>query len=121
MKTHGDAGWESFPSYLDIVVPRVLEFMKARNLIITFFIGGQDAALEKNSEALGEIAAAGHEIGNQSFHHEPWLHLHSEQKIEKELILAEDHIERVTGQHPHAGEKGDVFQIISTEKVQGVK
>ncbi len=25
MKTHGDAGWESFPSYLDIVVPRVLE------------------------------------------------------------------------------------------------
>lgn len=100
MKTHGDAGWESFPSYLDIVVPRVLEFMKARNLIITFFIGGQDAALEKNSEALGEIAAAGHEIDNHSFHHEPWLHLHSEQKIEKELILAEDHIERVTGQHP---------------------
>ncbi len=74
--------------------------MKARNLIITFFIVGQDAALEKNSEALGEIAAAGHEIGNHSFHHEPWLHLHSEQKIEKELILAEDHIERVTGQHP---------------------
>ena len=25
MKTHGDAGWEAFPSYLDIVVPRVLE------------------------------------------------------------------------------------------------
>jgi len=24
MKTHGDAGWELFPSYLDIVIPRVL-------------------------------------------------------------------------------------------------
>ena len=22
MKTHGDAGWESFPSYLDCIVPR---------------------------------------------------------------------------------------------------
>lgn len=100
MKTHGDAGWESFPSYLDIVVPRILEFIKARNLTITFFIVGQDAALENNSEALGQIAAAGHEIGNHSFHHEPWLHLHSEQEIDKELTLAEEHIERVTGQHP---------------------
>ena len=47
MKTHGDAGWESFPSYLDVVVPRVLQFLKERDLTITFFIVGQDAALEK--------------------------------------------------------------------------
>lgn len=98
--------------------PRIYEGAKFDH---HFFYRRAGCSLEKNSEALGEIAAAGHEIGNQSFHHEPWLHLHSEQKIEKELILAEDHIERVTGQHPHAGEKGDVFQIISTEKVQGVK
>jgi peptidoglycan-N-acetylglucosamine deacetylase len=100
MKTHGDAGWQSFPSYLDIVVPRVLRFLKERNLTITFFIVGQDAALEKNSEALGQIAAAGHEIGNHSFHHEPWLHLHSEAEIEQELAEAERHIERATGHRP---------------------
>jgi peptidoglycan-N-acetylglucosamine deacetylase len=100
MKTHGDKGWESFPSYLNVVVPRVLDFMKARNLTITFFIVGQDAALEKNSEALGRISAAGHEIGNHSFHHEPWLHLRSESEIESELADAEEHIERVTGQRP---------------------
>jgi uncharacterized small protein (DUF1192 family) len=100
MKTHGDAGWESFPSYLDVVVPRVLDFMKARNLTITFFIVGQDAALEKNSEALGSISAAGHEIGNHSFHHEPWLHLRSEAEIEDEIALAEEHIGRVTGERP---------------------
>ncbi|HMF57666.1 MAG TPA: polysaccharide deacetylase family protein [Pyrinomonadaceae bacterium] len=100
MKTHGDAGWESFPSYLDVVVPRVLDFLKARNLTITFFIVGQDAALEKNSEALERIAAAGHEIGNHSFHHEPWLHLRSETEIEKELGDAEEHIERVTTKRP---------------------
>ena len=50
MKTHGDIGWETFPSYLDIVVPRVLDFLKDRNLKITFFIVGQDAALEKNPQ-----------------------------------------------------------------------
>lgn len=100
MKTHGDAGWESFPSYLDVVVPRALNFLKERNLKITFFIVGQDAALEKNLQALGPIAADGHEIGNHSFHHQPWLHLYSEAEIESELARAEEHIVRATGQHP---------------------
>ena len=59
MKTHGDAGWDTFPSYLDVVVPRVLAFLKERDLKITFFIVGQDAALEKNREAIASIAAAG--------------------------------------------------------------
>ena len=100
MKTHGDAGWETFPSYLDLLVPRVLKFLKERDLTITFFIVGQDAALEKNAEALAQLASAGHEIGNHSFHHEPWLHLNSETEIESELTLAETEIERVTGQRP---------------------
>lgn len=100
LKTHGDAGWESYPSYLDIVVPRVLDFLKARCLTITFFIVGQDAALGKNRAALASIAAAGHEIGNHSFHHEPWLHLYSEAEIDAEIARAEDEIERATGRRP---------------------
>lgn len=100
MKTHGDAGWEAFPSYLGVVVPRVLDFLKARGLTITFFIVGQDAALEKNGEPLAQIAAAGHEIGNHSFHHEPWLHLRSEAEIEDELARAEEHIAGATGRRP---------------------
>ena len=100
MKTHGDAGWKSFPSYLDVLVPRVLEFLRARNLTITFFIVGQDAALKENREALGQIAAAGHEIGNHSFHHEPWMHLNSEADIEREIASAEEHIDRATGRNP---------------------
>ena len=59
MKTHGDAGWESFPSYLDVAVPRILDFLKERNLKITFFIVGQDAALEKNHAAIRSIYDAG--------------------------------------------------------------
>lgn len=110
MKTHGDAGWDSFPSYLDIVVPRFLEFLAQRDLKITVFVVGQDAALEKNHDALASISAAEHEIGNHSFHHEPWLHLYSREQINDELARAEEHIERVTGQLP-VGFRGPGFSL----------
>ena len=113
MKTHGDAGWESFPSYLDIVVPRVLRFLEDFKQTITFFIVGQDAALEKNHTALAALAAAGHEIGNHSFHHEPWLHLYTEQQITDEIAQAEEHIERATGRRP-TGFRGPGFSCSET-------
>jgi peptidoglycan-N-acetylglucosamine deacetylase len=100
MKTHGDSGWETFPSYLEVVVPRVLATLKARNLAATFFIVGQDAALKKNHAILRSIADAGHEIGNHSFHHEPWMHLYSQEQIDTELSRAEEQIEQATGQRP---------------------
>lgn len=98
MKTHGDAGWESFPSYLDIVVPRALKFLKERDLNITFFIVGQDAALDKNLDALKQISDAGHEIGNHSFNHEPWLHLYSKEELTEEFEKTENAIARFTSQ-----------------------
>jgi hypothetical protein len=113
MKTHGDAGWESLPSYLDIVVPRVLQFLKDFEQTITFFIVGQDAALNKNHDALVSLAAAGHEIGNHSFHHEPWLHLYTEQQITDEIAQAEEHIERATGCRP-TGFRGPGFSCSET-------
>ncbi len=110
MKTHGDAGWESFPSYLDVVVPRVLAFLKERDLKITFFIVGQDAALEKNQEALRSIADAGHEIGNHSFNHEPWLHLYSRDELVSEFERSEEAIESATGRHT-IGFRGPGFSL----------
>jgi peptidoglycan-N-acetylglucosamine deacetylase len=110
MKTHGDPGWESYPSYLDLVVPRVLSFLKERNLTVTVFIVGQDAALEKNKGALSAIATAGHEIGNHSFRHEPWLHRYTEAEIEADIAAAEEHIERVTGKRP-IGFRGPGFAL----------
>ena len=97
MKTHGDAGWERFPSYLDVVVPRVLEMLAERELTITFFVVGQDAAIDANHSALRSIADAGHEIGNHSFHHEPWLHLYEPEQLTDELTQAEDAIYAATG------------------------
>jgi hypothetical protein len=110
MKTHGDQGWQSFPSYLDVVVPRVLSFLEERDLKITFFIVGQDAALAKNHTAIRSIASAGHEIGNHSFHHDPWLHLYTEDQIETELARAEEYIDGVTSQKP-VGFRGPGYSL----------
>jgi peptidoglycan-N-acetylglucosamine deacetylase len=113
MKTHGDPDWKLLPSYLDLVVPRVLEFLDRRKQKITFFVVGQDAALKKNEDALRSISESGHEIGNHSFHHEPWLHLYSEEQIRGELETAEWHIERVTGQRP-VGFRGPGYSMSDT-------
>jgi hypothetical protein len=100
LKTHGDAGWQEYPSYLETVVPRVLKLLAERGLRITWFIVGRDAADPRHRKVLRSIADAGHEIGNHSFHHEPWLHLYSEAEIESELARAEDAIEGATGVRP---------------------
>jgi peptidoglycan-N-acetylglucosamine deacetylase len=110
LKIHGDPGWKALPSYLDVVVPRVLAFLAARGLRITFFVVGQDAALEENRETLAAIAAAGHEIGNHSFQHDSWLHLYSETELEADLARAEEAIERSTGRRP-AGFRGPGFSL----------
>jgi peptidoglycan-N-acetylglucosamine deacetylase len=110
LKTHGDKGWEEFPSYLDIVVPRVLQFLDQRQLKITFFVVGQDAALPANSPVLKSIADAGHEIGNHSFHHEPWLHLYSPSEIATEISQAESAIIAATGSKP-IGFRGPGFSV----------
>lgn len=110
MKTHGDERWRSFPSYLEIVVPRVLRILDKLSLRITFFMVGQDAALPHNWGVLGSIADAGHEIGNHSFHHEPWLHLYSQTEIEDELSRAEDAIGNATGRRVE-GFRGPGFSV----------
>lgn len=113
MKTHGDTGWESFPSYLPLVVPRVLNLLKEIDLTITFFVVGQDAERSENSAALRSIAAAGHEVGNHSFHHEPWLHLYSREEIVREFERSEKAIEGVTGQRT-LGFRGPGFSYSET-------
>jgi hypothetical protein len=110
LKTHGDAGWDQYPTYLDVVVPRFLKTLKDRQLKMTVFVVGQDASRAENAEALASISAAGHEIGNHSFQHEPWLHLYSDEQLTDELARTEEHLERVTGQRP-IGFRGPGFSF----------
>jgi peptidoglycan-N-acetylglucosamine deacetylase len=124
MKTHGDPAWQSLPSYLDLVVPRALRFLQERGLKITFFIVGQDAARPQNRSALAAITAAGHEVGNHSFRHEPWLHLYSDDAVETEIARAEAAILEATGQRP-TGFRGPGFSlstaVLTTLKRRGYR
>ncbi|MDB4777936.1 polysaccharide deacetylase family protein [bacterium] len=110
MKTHGDEGWEKFPSYLDLVVPRFLEFLEKRSQKITVFVVGQDAVRPENRDAIASISAAGHEIANHSFHHEPWLHLYKPEELLNEFQRSEDAIYDVTGQRT-VGFRGPGFSL----------
>lgn len=113
LKTHGDPAWERLPSYLGIVVPRVLAILAERGLSITWFIVGQDAILDEHREVLRSIVESGHEVGNHSFHHEPWLHLYSRGQIADELARAEDAIEAATGARP-TGFRGPGYSLSET-------
>lgn len=113
MKIHGDEGWERYPSYLDLVVPRVLAIMERLELKATFFTVGQDAARPENAQALAQLTRAGHEVGNHSFHHEPWLHLYTEAEVEAEIGRAEEAILAATGMRPR-GFRGPGFSFSPT-------
>lgn len=113
LKTHGDPSWENYPSYLSYGVPRILDFLDRHDTKITFFIVAQDAAFEANKPYLKEIAQRGHDIGNHTFHHDPWLHIYSEQQVQEELSLAEELIESATGVRPR-GFRGPGFSFSDT-------
>ena len=53
LRTHGVAGWDEYPSYLDVVVPRVLECAAQRDLQITCFVVGRDAGLRRQPRRPG--------------------------------------------------------------------
>jgi peptidoglycan/xylan/chitin deacetylase (PgdA/CDA1 family) len=110
MRIHGDVGWEQYPSYLDTVVPRFLEFLDDRSLSITVFVVGKDATIESNVAALRSIRDAGHEIGNHSFMHEPWLHRYPPEAIESEVSAAHRAITAATGETP-VGFRGPGFSL----------
>ncbi len=110
LKTRGDGSWRSFPSFLDIVVPRVLRFLEARDQRITWFVVGQDAATPAHRPLLAAIADAGHEVGNHSHLHEPWLHLYPPARLDDDLSRAERAIEETTGVRPK-GFRGPGFSV----------
>jgi hypothetical protein len=113
LKTHGDGTWRELPTYLDRVVPIVLAFLRERDLRITFFVVGEDAARPENHDAIAALAAAGHEIANHSFRHEPWLHLYPEAELDEEMARTEAAIEAITGQRPR-GFRGPGFSLSDT-------
>ncbi len=106
----GDRAWADADSYLPRMVPRVLDLLTARDLRITFFVIGRDCSDDVDAQGFHSIAAAGHEIGNHSYRHEPWLHRYSETELDDELGRAEVAIHTATGVHPE-GFRGPGYSL----------
>jgi len=100
LKTHGDDGWERRPSYLTTFVPYVLEVLEREQLQITFFVVGTDAAMPEHAPALQSLVRHGHELGNHSFEHEPWMARYDRSRIEDEIARTEAAILATTGRRP---------------------
>ena len=68
-KTHGDAGWDRYGSYLDVLVPRVLEFLAEREVtrcaavqapvLLEFLIALTRRGLSPRSQARRWVAVRG--------------------------------------------------------------
>jgi peptidoglycan-N-acetylglucosamine deacetylase len=110
LKTHGDPEWRTYPSFLDVVIPRMLEFLDEADAPATFFVVGADADRIESRDVLRSIAEAGHEIGNHSYHHEPWLHSYPAQRLREELGTAHASIETATGRTP-VGFRGPGYSL----------
>lgn len=108
LKTLGYPGWERRPSYLRSFFPPVLDALDQLDLRITFFVVGADADREENADVLRAVTRRGHEVGNHSFHHEPWLYLSCQERLEEEISRAEEAIQQATGQRP-VGFRGPSF------------
>lgn len=92
LKTHGDPEWERRPSFLATAVPRLLDVFGEHRLTTTVFVVGADAERDDGAQAVSDITAAGHEVANHSWGHEPWLHRYSPADLEAEVVRAEDAI-----------------------------
>lgn len=112
LKTHGNEAWRTFPTYLGRVIPLICEIADEFDVTLTAFAVGRDAEMEVNGEAFAMLGESRHEVGNHSFHHEPWLHLKSADEIEEEVVRAGQVIEAATGKRP-IGFRGPGFSLSS--------
>lgn len=99
LKIHGDE-WQSRPSYLHTFVPYILDVLEDLDLKITFFVVGADAEQPENVASLKALTQAGHELGNHSHEHEPWLQSYSVRELEDEIDRSHAAITSATGEAP---------------------
>lgn len=118
MKVHGDPGWVDYPSFLDKAVTVALDRLGHHRLPATFFIVGRDAERQSNKDVFGRLGASGHDVGNHSFSHEPWVQRFSRAELEHEILAADRAIEEATGIRPRGfrgpgyGLSNDTLEIL---------
>jgi len=97
LKARGTEGWESSPSYLPYFIPHYLKVCADAWVHSTVFVVGRDAAKPELHDVLRSLAEGGHEIGNHSLNHEPWMQSAAPEVVEREIVDAEHAIQQATG------------------------
>ena len=100
LKSRNDPRWQDYPTYFDALIPDLLDLLKALELKITWFIVGKDACLDYNRDYLEQVASYGHEAGNHSFDHDPWLQGYALERLIDDISRSEEAIFEVMGQKP---------------------
>lgn len=77
--------------------PALLDLLARNNVRATFFMCGHN--VRRFPEIARAVRDAGHEIGNHSDSH-PYLHFKTPEFIFRELALAQESIQRITGLRP---------------------
>lgn len=112
-RSFGIEAWQDYPSFLDLALPRILDFLDRLDLRLTVFIVGRDISQTSDRGLFAEIAKRGHEVGNHSFDHELAMHCWPRERIKCEILRAGSFIEAATGQRPR-GFRGPAFGLSST-------
>ncbi|TWT67616.1 Peptidoglycan deacetylase [Posidoniimonas polymericola] len=100
LRTLGPGRWESYPCYLQVVAPRIIEVMQQFGLGLTVFVVGRDLDQESGRNAVRALADAGFELGNHTYNHYPWLATLSDAEVEREIADAEEAITLIAGERP---------------------
>lgn len=80
--------------------PALLDLLKARGVRATFFVVGE--RVRAHPELARRCIAEGHELGNHSESHSPWLNFRLRRGMQRELAACQDAIERATGRRARA-------------------
>jgi hypothetical protein len=100
LRTRGDPGWASAPSYLETVTRRALALLGPTGPRITCFAVGRDAAAGAGREAVAALAAAGHEIGSHADSHDALGAHAGPARVAGEIARAEAAVHAAAGRRP---------------------
>jgi peptidoglycan-N-acetylglucosamine deacetylase len=82
------------------ILPRFLDFFKARKVRATFFIVGEDVRTDEHRSMLRRIVDEGHELGNHTFSHILDFSSLPRKEKEQEIAQCEEVIGDATGTRP---------------------
>ena len=89
-----------FDATYRVGVRRLLDLFKERGVRATLFVIGEDVERDAHRALLAEAHASGHELANHSYSHRYDLRALPEAMIQREFQLAEEALERLTGECP---------------------